>query len=71
MSKTLIECKDPMLLAGFMYGAEFFTGASVDYDSDHDSDLTWLLIEADDDFDNQTYTLTEGGLEHKECGVEI
>lgn len=67
MSKTLIECKDPMLLAGFMYGAEFFTGASVDYDSD----LTWLLIEADDDFDNQTYTLTEGGLEHKCGGVVL
>lgn len=67
MSKTLIECRDPMLLTGFMHGALFFTGASIDYDPD----FTWVLLEADDDFDNQTYTLTEDGLVHKCGGVVL
>lgn len=72
MSKTVIECWDKPLLNGFRAGFEF--GAGADGVSITDLDTTdgyCLLIEADDDFDNQTYTLKINGLFHKHTGVEL
>lgn len=69
MSKTVIESTDALLLTGFMHAVLFFTPNSVTYSFDESP--FWLLVVDSTDDDNQTYTLTEDGLEFKHTGVEV
>ncbi len=68
--KTLIYCKNDVMLDGFKFGCDFRL-RYCNYHQGVDERGYWLLIEDDTDGDNQTYELRENGLEHTDTGVII
>jgi len=68
--KPLIFCDCELRLDGFKFGVDFRLPGCT-YTQSVDRRGYWLLIEDNTPGDNQTYKLTESGLEHTDTGVEI